>query len=173
MTNRDTLIRSSARAVWLAAVANWAFGLAIVIGLTASLLLGARFTTLLLGAGPAVDLDSRTSGMRWLMILGIALAIAIYVLMRALARIITTVSAGDPFIADNAGRLRTIGWSLLLIQLLDIPAAFISRAFPALGAAAPDGGVSPAGWLAVLMTFVLAHIFAAGARMRDDLEGTV
>lgn len=173
MTNQGTLVNSSARVVWLAALANWAFGLAIVVGLTASLILGARFTTLLLGAEPGIDLDSQTSGMRWLMILGVALAFAIYVLMRELARIIGTVSSGDPFIADNARRLRTIGWSLLLIQLLDIPAAFISQAFPALGSAAPDGGVSPAGWLAVLMTFILAHIFEAGAQMRDDLEGTV
>jgi len=25
----------------------------------------------------------------------------------------------------------------------------------------------------VILTFVLAHVFAQGARMRDDLEGTV
>ena len=28
-------------------------------------------------------------------------------------------------------------------------------------------------WLAVLLTFVLARVFAEGARMRDDLQGTV
>ena len=36
-----------------------------------------------------------------------------------------------------------------------------------------DAGFSVNGWLAVLLTFVLARVFAEGARMRDDLEGTV
>ena len=36
-----------------------------------------------------------------------------------------------------------------------------------------DAGFSTSGWLAVLLTFVLARVFEAGARMRDDLEGTV
>ena len=31
----------------------------------------------------------------------------------------------------------------------------------------------PAGWLAVIMTFVLARVFAEGTLMREDLEGTV
>jgi hypothetical protein len=29
------------------------------------------------------------------------------------------------------------------------------------------------GWLAVLLTFLLARVFAEGTRMRDDLDGTV
>ena len=29
------------------------------------------------------------------------------------------------------------------------------------------------GWLAVLLTFLLARVFAEGTLMRDDLEGTV
>ncbi len=36
-----------------------------------------------------------------------------------------------------------------------------------------DAGFSINGWLAVLLTFVLARVFAQGALMRDDLEGTV
>jgi len=36
-----------------------------------------------------------------------------------------------------------------------------------------DAGFSITGWLAVLLTFLLARVFAAGAVMRDDLEGTV
>jgi hypothetical protein len=94
-------------------------------------------------------------------------------LLRALGRIIATVSTGDPFIAANAARLRAIGWSLLVLQLLDVPAALIGRAYPVLGAAAPYADLSPAGWLAVLMAFVLARVFTVGSRMRDDLEGTV
>ena len=36
-----------------------------------------------------------------------------------------------------------------------------------------DAGFSINGWLAVLLTFVLASVFAEGARMREDLAGTV
>ena len=36
-----------------------------------------------------------------------------------------------------------------------------------------DAGFSISGWLAVLLTFVLARVFAQGALMREDLEATV
>jgi hypothetical protein len=36
-----------------------------------------------------------------------------------------------------------------------------------------DAGFSISGWLAVLLTFLLARVFAQGALMREDLEGTV
>jgi hypothetical protein len=36
-----------------------------------------------------------------------------------------------------------------------------------------DAGFSINGWLAVLLTFLLARVFAEGTLMRDDLEGTV
>ena len=91
----------------------------------------------------------------------------------SLAQIIATVSAGDPFILANARRLQIIGWSLLALQLLEIPGALIARFFPSMGNAAPDATFSIGGWIAVLMVFVLSRIFAAGAVMRDELEGTV
>jgi hypothetical protein len=167
------LIHSSAQALRLATFANWAFGAAVIAGMIASIAMGGRFTAMLLGDGAGIDLDARTTGVRCLLLLGLVIAGTIFVILRALGRIIATVQAGDPFIIENAARLRTIGWSLLLIQLLDIPAFLIARNFPALGSAAPDGGVSLAGWLGVLLTFVLARVFVVGARMRDDLEGTV
>lgn len=36
-----------------------------------------------------------------------------------------------------------------------------------------DAGFSVSGWLAVLLTFILARVFAEGTLMREDLEGTV
>jgi len=36
-----------------------------------------------------------------------------------------------------------------------------------------NGDLSLTRWLAVLMLFVLARVFEQGARMREDLEGTV
>jgi len=36
-----------------------------------------------------------------------------------------------------------------------------------------DAGFSISGWLAVILTFVLARVFAEGTHMREDLEGIV
>jgi hypothetical protein len=36
-----------------------------------------------------------------------------------------------------------------------------------------DAGFSINGWLAVLLTFLLARVFAEGTLMREDLAGTV
>ena len=36
-----------------------------------------------------------------------------------------------------------------------------------------QAGFSINGWLAVLLTFLLARVFAEGTLMREDLEGTV
>jgi hypothetical protein len=36
-----------------------------------------------------------------------------------------------------------------------------------------DAGFSVSGWLAVILTFVLARVFAEGTLMREDLEGTI
>jgi hypothetical protein len=171
--DRSLLVRSSARAVRLAGLANVAFGTAVVLGFVLSFAMGVHFTALLLGAEAGADMLERTVGLRWTLLLGFAMAVAIHVLLEALGRLVATVYEGDPFVADNAVRLQRIGWSLLALQLLDAPAALIGRAYPALGNAAPYADLSPAGWLAGLMAFVLARVFAAGSRMREDLAGTV
>ena len=67
-----------------------------------------------------------------------------------------------------------IAWLLFAVQLLSIVIGGIARSVST--PAHPvdvDAGFSINGWLAVLLTFLLARVFAEGARMRDDLEGTV
>ncbi len=88
--------------------------------------------------------------------------------------IVLTVRTGDPFIAANAQRLHDIAWVLLALQLLSIVIGTIGKAVSS--PAHPvhlDAGFSISGWLAVILTFVLARVFAEGAHMREDLEGTV
>ena len=95
------------------------------------------------------------------------------VLKRLLA-IVETVRKGDPFVAANASRLQTIAWAMLGLQVLSMVIGGIATAVNT--PATPvklDAGMSLNGWLAVLLTFLLARVFAEGARMRDDLEGTV
>jgi len=87
---------------------------------------------------------------------------------------VASVRAGDPFVASNAQRLRAIAWALFSLQIVSLVVGFIAKAVST--PAHPlhlDAGLSPTGWLAVLLTFLLASVFAEGTRMRDDLEGTV
>ena len=93
---------------------------------------------------------------------------------KRLLAIVETVRAGDPFVAPNADRLQAIAWALLALQVLSIVIGSIGKAVST--PAHPvhlDAGFSVSGWLAVLLTFLLARVFAAGALMRADLEGTV
>ena len=83
-------------------------------------------------------------------------------------------ASGDPFVAANASRLQTIAWTLLALQLLSIVIGAIGEAVAIPGKPLDlDAGFSVSGWLAVLLTFLLARVFAEGTFMREDLEGTV
>ena len=65
-------------------------------------------------------------------------------------------------------------WALLGLQLLSLVIGAIAKTVST--PAYPlhiDAGFSINGWLAVLLTFLLARVFAEGTLMREDLEGTV
>jgi hypothetical protein len=97
-----------------------------------------------------------------------------YVVLKRLLAIVETVRAGDPFVAQNAVRLQTIAWALLVLQVLSlIVGAIASAASTPAHPIDVDAGFSINGWLAVLLTFLLARVFLEGTLMRDDLAGTV
>jgi hypothetical protein len=95
-------------------------------------------------------------------------------MLKRLLAMVRTVRIGDPFVAANAYRLNAIAWLLLALQLISLIIAAIGKAI-----STPqhsfhlDAGFSPGGWLAVILTFVLARVFAEGTLMREDLEGTI
>lgn len=97
-----------------------------------------------------------------------------YVVLKRLLAIVETVRTGDPFVAANAIHLQAVAWTLLALQVLSVVIGAIGEAIST--PAHPvdiDAGFSINGWLAVLLTFLLARVFAEGTRMRDDLEGMV
>jgi hypothetical protein len=113
-------------------------------------------------------------GLRAVAALGLVAVALHYMVLKRLLAIVATVRAGDPFVAANAARLREIAWVLLALQLLSITIGAIGAAVST--AAHPlhlNAGVSVSGWLAVLLTFLLARVFAEGTLMREDLAGTV
>ena len=123
---------------------------------------------------PSPEAERLVMGLRAIAVLGLVAVPLNYVVLKRLLAIVETVRAGDPFVAANADRLQTIAWSLLALQVLSIVIGTIGRAVST--PAHPvhlDAGFSVNGWLAVLLTFLLARVFAHGTVMRDDLEGTV
>ena len=174
MLGKDKLIAGSRFVVHLGLIVNRAFLAAVTLGLLLSFIFGSRLAGLIVHQDSSAAVQSEILGLRLMALMGVLMAVATDRLFVALARIIASARAGDPFIAENARRLRIIGWALLALQLLDIPCDLISRHFPFLSSAgAPGDTFSPGGWLAVLMVFVLSRVFAVGSAMRDELEGTV
>jgi len=108
-----------------------------------------------------------------LMAIGIAAGVAVHILFRRMLAIVATAIDGDPFTVANARRLRTIGWALLAIQILDLLFGILSIIIEARTGEAPGWSPSVGGWISVLMLFVLARVFEQGARMRDELAMTV
>jgi hypothetical protein len=123
---------------------------------------------------PSPDADRLILGLRAVAALGLLAIPLHYIILKRLLEIVGTVRAGDPFVALNASRLHTIARALLVIQVLSFVIGAIGKAVSS--QAHPvnlDAGFSVSGWLAVLLTFLLARVFAEGTRMRDDLEGVL
>ena len=110
------------------------------------------------------------NGLRAIVVIGVIGAVIVHTILRRLLAIVDTVRGGDPFILANARRLDAIAWSVLALEVLRMIVMAIAAAVWEPGRL---GGFSFAPWLAVLMLFVLSGVFAHGARMRADLEGTV
>lgn len=110
------------------------------------------------------------TGLRAIVVIGVVGAVIVHTILRRLLAIVDTVRGGDPFILPNARRLNAIAWSVLALELLRMIVAALAAAVWKPGEV---DGFSFAPWLAVLLLFVLSGVFAHGARMRADLEGTV
>jgi len=153
-------------------VLNWLSGAAIVALLV--VLPNEQWIMTAFKLSPSPEAERLVMGLRAIAVLGLAAIPLNYAVLKRLLAIVQTVRAGDPFVAANASRLQAIAWVLLALNLLSIVIGAIAKAVST--PAHPlhiDAGFSINGWLAVLLTFLLARVFAEGALMREDLEGTV
>ena len=151
---------------------NWLFGAAILALLV--VMPNEQWIMAAFKIPPSSDADRLIMGLRAVAVLGLATIPLNYVVLKRLLAIVGTVREGDPFVAANASRLQTIAWSLLALQLFSLVIGAIGKAVST--PAHPvhlDAGFSINGWLAVLLTFLLARVFAEGTLMREDLKGTV
>src|SRR3954464_2043555 len=150
-------------------VLNW-----LTIGIILALLLvvpNEQWILISLKLTPSPEADRLIFGLRAIAVIGLVAVPLNYAVLKRLLAIVETVRAGDPFVAANASRLQAIAWALLALQLFSLVIGAIAKAVST--PAHPlhlDAGFSINGWLAVVLTFVLARVFAAGTLMRDDPE---
>ena len=106
------------------------------------------------------------------------LAFAVYVavvlfITQRVRLIFTTLTIGDPFHPGNVARLRSIGFALAGLELINYGVNLVTGwvfrdefktvRFP----------FNPTAWFAVLVVFVLAEVFREGARLRSEAELTI
>ena len=153
-------------------VVNWLWG----VGILALLLVlpNERWIMAAFKLSPSPEASLLVMGLRAIAVVGLAAIPLNYVILKRLLAIVETVRAGDPFVAANAVRLQAIAWTLLALQVLSLIVGAIAKAVST--PAHPlhlNAGFSINGWLVVLLTFLLARVFAEGTAMREDLAGTV
>lgn len=123
---------------------------------------------------PEAFRESIGLGVRAILLVALVAAGVVDRVLRLLLAIVMTVRQGDPFVAGNARRLEAIAWWVLAGECLRLVLGAIEIVMaPMLPELDLGLHFSVAPWLAVLLFFVLARVFAHGTRMRGDLEGTV
>jgi hypothetical protein len=154
-------------------VLNWIYGVAI-LGLVIFANANPAWFMRAIDVPAGLEPQPIMIGLTAIATLGVLAVPLNHLILARLLRIVETVGRGDPFVAANAYRLNGIAWVLLALQLLSMVIGFIgktisSKDFPL----HLDAGFSINGWLCVVLAFVLARVFAEGALMREDLEGTI
>ena len=168
----SALLRLAHAVLRILIVLNWLVGLAILVLLTISP--NEQWIMSAFKLSPSPEAERLVMGLRAIAVLGLAAIPLNHAVFKRLRAMVETVRAGAPFVAANALRLQSIAWTLLVLQLLGRVIGAIAE-----GVSTPahpvniDAGFSVNGCLLVLLTFVLARVFADGARMREDLQRTV
>ena len=171
--NQSTALPIAYAVLRIFIVMNWLLGAAI-LGLLIATIVAEQWTFTALNITSATGIPQSIGPLRAVAVLGLAAIPLNDAVLRRLLKMVETVRQGDPFVATNAYRLQAIAWFLLILQLISLAIGAIGKMV-----STPehpmhlDAGFSASGWLAVILTFVLARVFAEGALMREDLEGTV
>jgi hypothetical protein len=153
-------------------ILNWLIGAAILALLV--ILPNRDWIMSALDLSPGAEAERIVWGLRAIAAVGLVTIPINHAILKRMLAMVATVRAGDPFVAANAYRLNAIAWFLLALQLLGLVIAIIARFISTPEHPVEiDGTMSINGWLAVLLAFILARVFAEGTLMREDLEGTV
>ena len=153
-------------------VLNLLTGIALVAALVASFLFEPAFREFFSKQPPRIDPGLLMPVLRIWMVLAVPAIAAVHVSLTRLLEMVGTVRAGDPFVPENAVRMKTIAWCMLGLQLFDLACGAMAAAMNAAGSNI-DWSFSPTGWVGVVLLFVLARVFEEGTRIRADLEAMI
>jgi hypothetical protein len=169
---------------WLLTSARWLIGLLLVVTAVVSVVLAGLAVAVPFNQARVAARIARHTGQvagegtTALIVLFLALAAVMCALffawLRDLRRVIDSVGEGNPFAPVNAQRLTRMGWITVAVELISIKAgglaAYLTHHFRREHI---DIGLSLGGVLLALVLFILARVFREGAKMREELEGTV
>lgn len=154
-------------------VLNWIFG-SLILALLAISFQAEEWTWRALGVGGVAGHEDIVAGMRAIMVIGIVGVPFSYMVLSRLLRIVESVGMRAAFSVENARRLRTVAWALLALELLHVGVVAIASAVSTREVPLHiTGSFDLTAWLAIVLLFVLAQVFLEGARMREDLAGTI
>ena len=151
---------------------NLAMGVGLVAGFVASFFFEPTFFEFFSKRPPRIDPKWLVPAVRIWMVLALPMVAAIHVLLSRLLAVVETVRSGDPFVPENAARLKTIAWCVLATQLLDLTFGVLAATMNAAGSNI-HWEFNVTGWVAVVLLFVLARVFEEGTHMREDLEAMI
>lgn len=148
---------------------NLVLGVMLVAALAASFLFEPQFLQFFSKRPPSINSAWLVPVLRVWLVLALPMIAAVHVLLSRLLAVVETVGSGDPFVPENAARLSTIAWCVLVTQMLELAFGALAATMNAAGSNI-DWKFSLTGWLAVVLLFVLARVFEEGTQMREDLQ---
>ncbi|HEY5805235.1 MAG TPA: DUF2975 domain-containing protein [Lysobacter sp.] len=149
-------------------ILNIGTGIGLVIALPASFFFEPMFFEFFSKKPPRIDPSILVPVLRMWLLLALLMVALVHVQLTRLLAVVATVR-DDPFVPENAVRLKTIAWCMLGIELLHFVFGVMASAMNAAGSNI-DWKFSASGWVAVVLLFVLAQVFEVGTRMRADLD---
>jgi|ERR1051325_8435871 hypothetical protein len=153
-------------------VLNLATGALLVVMFLASFLFEPAFREFFSKRPPALDPGLLMPTLRAWMLLALPMVAAVHLLLSRLLAMVETVRLGDPFVPENAARMKTIAWCALALEAFHLAFGAMAALMNAAGSNI-QWHFSLTGWLAVLLLFVLAGVFEEGTRIRADLEAMI
>jgi hypothetical protein len=153
-------------------VLNLATGLAFLACLVASFLFEPAFVAFFSKQPPRIDPGLLMPILRVWVVLTAPLIAVVHISLSRLLEMVDTVREGDPFVPENAARMKTIAWCVLATQIYHLFFGLMVALVNAAGSRM-EWSFSPTGWLAVVLLFVLALVFEQGTRIRADLEAMI
>jgi hypothetical protein len=148
-------------------------GLMILICLPASFLFEPAFHSFFTKKAAAIHPGMLMPVLRMWMLIGIVSVATVHVMLTRVLAMTGTMREGDPFVPENAVRLKTVAWCLLGLQLFHLVSGVMASLMNAAGSNIPWQWSGLSGWLAVVLVFVLARVFEEGTRIRADLGAMI